>query len=141
MGIVKSNFREVSAVRALASSTINNNNANNGVAVDTRDATSCLFLLQFGAIHADVSIGVKLQHSDQSGAGWEDVGAEGDGYPSQALIEKAAIDGDDDNKVFKASYLGIKRYVRVVLTAAGAAAGKTAVVSAVAVLTGLRYQK
>ncbi|WP_377847224.1 hypothetical protein [Bosea sp. UC22_33] len=95
----------------------------NGVAVDTKGFGSCAVILNTGAIVGAGDFGAKLQESDVSGSGYTDVTA-GDQVGSFAATAVA----DASTKV---SYIGFKRYVRLVLTKAG---GTSIAAGAVAIL-------
>lgn len=95
----------------------------NGVAIDTKAFGSCAFVLNTGAIVGAGDFGAKLQESDVSGSGYADVAA-GDQVGSFAATAVA----DTSAKV---SYIGFKRYVRIVLTKAG---GTSIAAGAVAIL-------
>lgn len=95
----------------------------NGVAIDTKGLGSCAFVLTTGAIAGSGDFGAKLQESDASGSGYTDVVA---ADLVGAFEATAAADATD-----KVSYIGHKRYVRLVLTKAG---GTSIAAGAVAIL-------
>lgn len=96
----------------------------NGVAVDTKDFGSCAFVLNTGAIAGAGDFGAKVQESDTTTNGdFTDVAA-GDLVGS---FEASAVADATD----KVSYIGHKRYVRLVLTKAG---GTSIAAGAVAIL-------
>ncbi len=95
----------------------------NGVAVDTKGYGSCAFVLTTGAIASAGDFGAKLQESDASGSGYTDVEA-----ADQVGSFEATAGADATEKV---SYIGHKRYVRIVLTKAG---GTSIAAGAVAIL-------
>ncbi|MDU0339576.1 hypothetical protein [Bosea rubneri] len=95
----------------------------NGVAIDTKGFGSCAFVLTTGAIAGSGEFGAKLQESDASGSGYTDVD------PAElvgAFEEDAFADATE-----KVSYVGHKRFVRLVLTKA---AGTSIAAGAVAIL-------
>lgn len=88
--------------------------AENGAAVDTAGFGSVAFVLNV-ATQAGTSSTFSFEHSDATGSGWAAVDAvELDG------AQPGAITTANDVAVYKAGYLGIKRYVRIALTAATA---------------------
>lgn len=95
----------------------------NGVAVDTLGHGSCAFVLNTGAIVGAGDFGAKLQESDASGSGYTDVAAADlvGSFVATAVADAAA----------KVSYIGFKRYVRLVLTKAG---GTSIAAGAIAIL-------
>lgn len=95
----------------------------NGVAVDTFGFGSCAIVLNTGAIVGAGDFGAKLQESDVSGSGYTDVAAADlvGSFAATAVADAAA----------KVSYIGFKRYVRVVLTKAG---GTSIAAGAIAIL-------
>ena len=95
----------------------------NGVAVDTKGFGSCAFVLNTGAIGGSGDFGAKLQESDASGSGYTDVVP---GDLTGSFEATAAADATD-----KVSYIGHKRYVRLVLTKAS---GTSIAAGAVAIL-------
>lgn len=95
----------------------------NGVAVDTKGFGSCAFVLNTGAIVGAGDFGAKLQESDASGSGYTDVAA-----TDQVGTFAATASADSAAKV---SYVGNKRYARLVLTKAG---GTSIAAGAVAIL-------
>lgn len=95
----------------------------NGVAVDTLGYGSCAFVLNTGAIVGAGDFGAKVQESDVSGSGYTDVAA---GDLVGSFDATAAADATD-----KVSYIGHKRYARLVLTKTG---GTSIAAGAVAVL-------
>lgn len=95
----------------------------NGVAVDTKGYGSVAFVLNTGAIASAGDFGAKLQESDASGSGYTDVDA---ADLVGAFEATAAADATD-----KVSYIGHRRYVRLVLTKAG---GTSIAAGAIAIL-------
>lgn len=95
----------------------------NGVAVDTKGFGSCAFVLTTGAIAGSGDFGAKLQESDLSGSGYTDVVAADQVGSFEAT---AAADATD-----KVSYIGHRRFVRLVLTRAS---GTSIAAGAVAIL-------
>lgn len=95
----------------------------NGVAVDTKGFGSVAFVLSTGAIVSAGDFGAKLQESDVSGSGYTDV----DPADLVGTFEATAT-ADAAEKV---SYIGHKRYARLVLTKAG---GTSIAAGAVAIL-------
>lgn len=96
----------------------------NGVAIDTKGFGSCAFVLNTGAIVSSGDFGAKLQESDTTTSGdFTDVAA---GDLVGSFEATAAADASD-----KVSYIGHKRYVRLVLTKAG---GTSIAAGAVAIL-------
>lgn len=115
---IASNIKVIMALPpAVQSATVN------GVAVDTKGFGSCAFVLNTGAIAGSGDFGAKLQESDASGSGYTDV-APGD--LTGSFEASAAADATD-----KVSYIGHKRYVRLVLTKAS---GTSIAAGAVAIL-------
>lgn len=95
----------------------------NGVAVDTKGFGSVAFVLSAGAIVSAGDFGAKLQESDVSGSGYADVD------PADLVgAFDATATADATEKV---SYIGHKRYVRLVLTKAG---GTSIAAGAIAIL-------
>ncbi len=95
----------------------------NGVAIDTKGFGSVAFVLNTGAIVSAGDFGAKLQESDASGSDYTDV-APGD----QVGSFEATAQADATEKV---SYIGHKRFARLVLTKAG---GTSIAAGAVAIL-------
>lgn len=96
----------------------------NGVAVDTLGFGSCAFVLNTGAIAGAGVFGAKLQELDTTTSGdFTDVAA---GDLVGSFDAAAAADSAD-----KVSYIGHKRYARVVLTKAS---GTSIAAGAVAIL-------
>jgi len=95
----------------------------NGVAVDTKGYGSVAFVLNTGAIASAGDFGAKLQESDVSGSGYTDVAA---GDVVGSFDATAVADATE-----KVSYIGFKRYVRIVLTKAG---GTSIAAGAIAIL-------
>lgn len=95
----------------------------NGLAIDTKGYGSVAFVLNTGAIASAGDFGAKLQESDASSSGYADVDA---ADQVGGFEETAAADATD-----KVSYIGHRRYVRLVLTKAG---GTSIAAGAVAIL-------
>ena len=95
----------------------------NGVAVDTKGFGSVAFVLNTGAIAGSGDFGAKLQESDSSGSGFTDVAA----ADLVGAFETTAV-ADATEKV---SYVGHKRYVRLIFTKAS---GTSVAAGAVAIL-------
>lgn len=95
----------------------------NGAAIDTKGYGSCAFVLNTGAIVSAGDFGAKLQESDTSGSGYTDVAA----ADQVGSFEATAIADATD----KVSYVGHKRYARIVLTKAG---GTSIAAGAIAIL-------
>lgn len=95
----------------------------NGLAVDTKGYGSVAFVLNTGAIASAGDFGAKLQESDASGSGYTDV----DAADQVGSFEETA-EADATEKV---SYIGHRRYVRLVLTKAD---GTSIAAGAVAIL-------
>lgn len=96
--------------------------AGDGVAIDTKGYSSVALFVNTGAIAGAGDFGVKVQHSDEPGSGWEDAPA--GSFFSNAPATLAA------SSAYKLGYIGDKRYVRIALTQAGGtsiAAGVVAV--------------
>lgn len=115
---IASNIKVVTALSpAVQAATVN------GVAVDTLGFGTCAFVLNTGAIAGAGDFGAKLQESDASGSGFTDVA------PIDQVGSFEATAGAD--AADKVSYLGTKRYARIVLTKAG---GTSIAAGAVAIL-------
>lgn len=94
----------------------------NGTAVDrgedSSDFQSVMVVIHTGTI-TDGTHTIEVQDSDASGSGFAAVA---DAYLQGS---EPAIVGADDNKVFEIGYTGPKRYVRAIVTVAGATSGGT----------------
>ena len=88
----------------------------NVASVDTKDINSVGFLVQVGAFSFTGvnKVGLKLQHSDDNST-FTDVDAID--YEGGAMKELSAA--GDASKVHAVGYIGIKRYVRLVLDVSG----------------------
>lgn len=95
----------------------------NGVAVDTKGFGSVAFVLNTGAIEGAGVYGAKLQESDVAGSGYTDVAAD-----DLVGAFDAAASADATEKV---SYIGHKRFVRLVFTKAS---GTSVAAGAIAIL-------
>jgi hypothetical protein len=89
----------------------------NGTAVDLLGFGTAAVLVAFGA-WTDGTHTPKLQESDNGTSGWTDVAAI-DMAGSFSAVSSAA----GQNAVQRASYIGNKRFIRPVLTLAGATTG------------------
>jgi hypothetical protein len=89
----------------------------NGTTVDLLGYGTAAVLVTFGA-WTDGNHTPKLQESDNGSTGWTDVAAV-DMAGSFSAVSSAA----GQNAVQRASYIGNKRYIRPVLTVAGATTG------------------
>ena len=94
-----------------------------GVAIDMLGFGSATFVLTTGAVAGSGDFGAKLQESDVSGSGYTDVAA-----VDQVGTFAATAVADATAKV---SYIGHKRFARLVLTKAG---GTSIAAGAVAIL-------
>lgn len=103
------------------------NSTGTGSSVDLQGAESALVVVNCGAI-TDGTHTPKVQESDASGSGFTDVAA-------ADLI--GALAACTANAIQAVEYKGSKRYIRVVLTVAGATTG--AVASASVIKGGLRH--
>jgi hypothetical protein len=94
----------------------------NGTAVDrgedSSDFQSAMVVVHTGTI-TDGTHTIEVQDSDASGSGFAAVA---DSYLQGS---EPAIVAADDNKIFEIGYLGPKRYLRVIVTAAGTTSGGT----------------
>jgi hypothetical protein len=97
--------------------------AGDGVAIDLLGYESVAFIVNTGAIAGAGDFGIKVQHSDASGSGWEDAPA--GTFFTNAPATLAA------STAYKLGYIGDKRYARLALTTAG---GTSIAAGAVAVL-------
>lgn len=88
----------------------------NGTGVDLRGYNSALVVIDSGA-YTDGTHTPKLQESDDNSS-FSDVAA-GDLNGSFTAIAASG----QQNQLFKVGYKGVKRYVRVVMTVAGATTG------------------
>ena len=95
-----------------------------GVAVDTKGYGSCAFVLNTGAIASAGDFGAKLQESDTTTDG--DFSDVDDDDLVGAFDATASADAAE-----KVSYIGHKRYARLVLTKAG---GTSIAAGAIAIL-------
>jgi hypothetical protein len=95
----------------------------NGVAIDMLGFGSAAFVLSTGAIVGAGAFAATLQESDVSGSGYTDVAAvdQVGSFAATAVADTSA----------KVSYIGHKRYARLVLTKAS---GTSIAASAVAIL-------
>ncbi len=85
----------------------------NGTGVDLQGYESALVLVHCGAI-TDGTHTPSVEHSDASGSGYVAV-------PAADLIGSLAA--CSQNAIQSVSYIGAKRYIRVVMTVAGATTG------------------
>ena len=95
----------------------------NGAAIDLLGYGSAAFVLTTGAIAGSGDFGAKLQESDVSGSGYTDVAAvdQVGSFTATAVADATA----------KVSYIGHKRYARLVLTKAS---GTSIAAGAIAIL-------
>lgn len=89
--------------------------AANGATADLASYESALVLFIAGAV-TDGTHTPKLQHSTD-GSAWEDV---------PAADQRGTLAALESNTVQRVSYLGARRYVRAVITTAGASTGAIA---------------
>lgn len=94
----------------------------NGTAVDRAEDDSlfqsAVVLVHTGTI-TDGTHTIEVQESDASGSGFTAV-ADADLQGTEPVIGAT-----DDNKLYELGYLGSKRYIRVIVTAAGTTSGGT----------------
>ncbi len=99
----------------------------NGSGVDLRGYGSATALIDIG-LFTDGSFSFKLQESDDNST-FTDVGSD-DQLGSFSVVD----DTGDDNTVQRVGYVGIKRYIRVVVTQGASPAPSTGVVVGAAIL-------
>lgn len=93
-----------------------------GIDIDTRGYSGCCIIVKFATIASTAVTSIKAQHGDTTGAGYADI----------AGTSQTIADTDDDKVFFIDIKKPQKRYVRLVVSKATAAAAE----SAVAVLYG-----
>lgn len=88
-----------------------------GVTVDLQGFEGAMFSVDLGTMGGSSSPTetFKFQESDASGSGFADVAVGDLGSGAQP----AAITTANDNTIIKDSYLGAKRYVRIIISAVG----------------------
>lgn len=105
----------------------------NGITIDRAEDNSMfqdlLFVIESGTV-TDGTHTVTVEESDD-GTAWSAVAAD------KLQDTGPAIVAADDDKVWGIGYLGLKRYVRIVVTVAGATTG--AIIGAIAVLANPRH--
>ncbi|MDQ6434382.1 hypothetical protein RB623_10010 [Mesorhizobium sp. LHD-90] len=114
-------FHSVGAVLALTPAV--KTAAGDGAAIDLKGYGSVVFVVSTGAIVGAGDFGIKVQHSDASGSGYEDAPA--GTFFSNAPATLGA------STAYKLGYIGDKRYARIVLTYAS---GTSIAAGAVAIL-------
>lgn len=116
-------YHHLAAVQAVASGS--KADAVNGPAVDLKGFDSALVVVNTGTISGDGDFSFKLQESDQSGSGFEDVAAAD--ILGQAPATLVA------SSTYRLGYIGSKgkRYIRVAVTKAG---GTSIQLGAIAIL-------
>lgn len=83
-----------------------------GAAIDLRGFESATVVINTGAIAGDGDFSLRVQHSDTTnGGGFEDV-------PAGRLIGDLPETLEEDS-TYRQGYIGMKRFIRLVLTRAG----------------------
>lgn len=95
----------------------------NGTSVDLNGFNGVLFAINTGVV-TDGTYDITIEESDDNAA-WNAVDSK------EVIGANPAITDSDDNATYKIGYVGIKQYVRLVVTVAGATTG--ALLSAAAV--------
>lgn len=126
----------VRALRAISPVSVADTTAQVSQIIDRQNAESVQFVIATGSIaDADATFTILVEEGDNPAL--SDAAAASDEVllGTEAL---AAFQFDDDNEVRMIGYFGTKRYVRLTITPVANASA--ALISAVALLTGLRKQ-
>lgn len=123
-------MNNIHPVRAISPVSVADNTPVVSQVIDRQGHDSLTFLIALGAIaDADATFTVLVEHDDAGGFGTAAA------VPDEDLLGTEILAGfkfDDDNKVRKIGYVGIKRFVRLTITPVNNASA--ALLSAVAVL-------
>jgi hypothetical protein len=92
---------------------VTDNTAQTSAAIDRQGYDAVEFLINLGTLaDADTTVAVKLTECDTSGGSYTDVAA----ADLLGTTTEAGFQFDDDGEVRKLGYVGIKRFVKVVVT-------------------------
>ncbi len=128
---MREQYRELSAAVHIAPVVATDNTALTGTAVDLANTPNCIFVVQTGTLaDADATFAVELQESSDN-SNWA-------AAASTDYVGDTSFTFANDGATKKVSYIGRKRYARIVITPTGNTGN--APIAAVSIVSGVRVQ-